>query len=90
MVIGQPSQTRQWPEQSPTIMVRVAKKQREKKKKKKSASADGGPRSLVYARETLCSAPIDTSGNCQAYVSAESPSNISPNPSDVISKVAEP
>ena len=31
--------------------------------------------------------PIDTSGNFPAHVSAESPSNISPNPSEVISKV---
>jgi hypothetical protein len=28
-----------------------------------SASADGGPRSRVCARETLCSTPINTSGN---------------------------
>ena len=33
--------------------------------------------------------PIGTSGNCPARVSAESPSNISPNPSKVISKVSE-
>ena len=33
--------------------------------------------------------PIDTSGNFQAHVSAELPSNISPNPSEVISKVSE-
>ena len=36
-----------------------------------SASADGGPRSRVCARETLCSAPIDTSGNFPAHVSAD-------------------
>jgi hypothetical protein len=30
------------------------------------------------------------SGNFSAPVSAESPSNISPNPSEVISKVSEP
>ena len=34
--------------------------------------------------------PIDVSGNFPAHVSAESPSNISPNPSEVISKVSEP
>ena len=34
--------------------------------------------------------PIDTSGIFTADVSAESPSNISPNPSEVISKVSEP
>ena len=33
--------------------------------------------------------PIDTSGNFSARVSAESPSNISPNPSEVISEVSE-
>ena len=33
--------------------------------------------------------PIDVSGNFPAPVSAESPSNISPNPSEVISKVSE-
>ena len=34
--------------------------------------------------------PIDTSGNFQAHMSAESPSNISPNHSEVISEVSEP
>ena len=34
--------------------------------------------------------PIDTSGNFLAHMSAESPSNISPNPSEVISEVSEP
>jgi hypothetical protein len=34
--------------------------------------------------------PIDTSGNFPAPVSAESPSNISPNPSEIISEVSEP
>ena len=34
--------------------------------------------------------PIDTSGNFSAHVSAESPSNISPNPLEVISEVSEP
>ena len=54
------------------------------------AHADGGPRSRVCARETLRWAPIDTSGHFSAHVSAESPSNISPNPSEVISEVSEP
>jgi hypothetical protein len=31
-------------------------------------------------------APIDTSGNFPAHVSAESPSNVLPNPSEVISE----
>ena len=31
----------------------------------------------------------DTSGNFPTHVSAESPSNISPNPSEVISEVSE-
>ena len=35
-------------------------------------------------------APIDMSGNFPAHMSAESPSNISPNPSEVISEVSEP
>ena len=34
--------------------------------------------------------PIDVSGNFPVHMSAESPSNISPNPSEVISKVLEP
>jgi hypothetical protein len=34
--------------------------------------------------------PIDTSGNFPVPMSAESPSNISPNPSEVISEVSEP
>ena len=34
--------------------------------------------------------PINTSGNFPAHMSAESPSNISPNPSEVISEVSEP
>ena len=34
--------------------------------------------------------PIDTSVNFPAHVSAESPSNISPNPSEVIFEVSEP
>ena len=33
--------------------------------------------------------PIGTSGIFPAHVSAESPSNISPNPSEVISEVSE-
>ena len=54
-------------------------KEREKKRKI-SASADVGPRPWVCARETLRS----------IQVSAESPSNISPNPSEVMSEVSEP
>ena len=34
--------------------------------------------------------PIDTSRNVPAHMSADSPSNISPNPSEVISEVSEP
>ena len=33
--------------------------------------------------------PIVASGNFQAHMSAELPSNISPNPSEVISEVSE-
>ena len=43
----------------------------------------------AYARPSA-RPPIETSGNFPAHVSAESPSNISPNPSEVISKVSEP
>ena len=35
-------------------------------------------------------APINMNGNFQVHVSAESPSNMSPNPSEVVSKVLEP
>jgi hypothetical protein len=34
--------------------------------------------------------PIDTRGNFPAHMSEESPLNISPNPSEVISEVSEP
>ena len=34
--------------------------------------------------------PMSMSGNFQAHMSAESPSNISPNPEEVISEVSEP
>ena len=51
---------KQWPEK------------REERRRKNSASADGGPRSCVCARGTLRSAPIGTSGNFPARVSAES------------------
>ena len=34
--------------------------------------------------------PINTSRNFPAHMSAESPSNITPNPSEVISEVSEP
>ena len=33
--------------------------------------------------------PIDTSGNFPLHVSVESPSNISPNPSELVSEVSE-
>jgi hypothetical protein len=42
----------------------------------------------VHARPSA-QPPIDMSGNFPARVSAELPSNISPNPSEVISKVSE-
>ena len=61
-----------------------------KNNKKNLRSSRWGPRSWVCARETLRSAPIDMSGNFPAYVSEESPSNISPNPLEVISEVSEP
>ena len=43
----------------------------------------------VHARPSA-RPPIDTSGNFPEHMSAESPSNISPNPSEVISEVSEP
>ena len=47
--------------------------------------APGSPHARPSARP-----PIDTSGKFPAHMSAESPSNISPNPSEVISEVSEP
>ena len=44
-----------------------------------SAHANGGPRSWVRTCKTLCSAPINVSGNFPASVSAESCKSISPN-----------
>ena len=55
-----------------------------------SAGAGGGPRSRVCARWTLHSAPIHTSGRFPAHVSAESPSNISPNPFNLFLWVRSP
>ena len=59
-----------------------------KKKRKISAHADGGPRSRICARETLRSAPHQHERKFSPHVSAESPSNISPN-WEPISKVSE-
>ena len=55
-----------------------------------SAHADGGPRSPSAHAGPFAHPPISMSGNFLAHVSAESPSNISPNPSEVISEVSEP
>ena len=44
-----------------------------------SASADGGPRSQVCERR-----------NFPAHMSVESPSNVSPNPFEVVFEVSEP
>ena len=55
-----------------------------------SAYADGGPRSPSAHAGPFARPPISISGNFLAHVSAESPSNISPNPSEVISEVSEP
>ena len=55
-----------------------------------SAHADGGPRSPSAHAGPFARPPISMSGNFLALVSAESPSNISPNPSEVISEVSEP
>ena len=55
-----------------------------------SAHADGGPRSPSAHAGPFARPPISMRGNFLAHVSAESPSNISPNPSEVISEVSEP
>ena len=55
-----------------------------------STHVDGGPRSPSAHAGPFARPPISTSGNFLAHVSAESPSNISPNPSEVISEVSEP
>ena len=59
-------------------------------KVKISAHADGGPRSPSAHAGPFARPPISMRGNFLAHVSAESPSNISPNPSEVISEVSEP
>ena len=59
-------------------------------KKEISASADGGPHTqALRTRDPPLGTPIDTSGTFPAHMSAESPSNISPNHSEVISEVSE-
>ena len=55
-----------------------------------SAHADGGPCSPSAHAGLFARPPISMSGNFLAHVSAESPSNISPNPSEVKSEVSEP
>jgi hypothetical protein len=56
------------------------------------ARANGGPRSpSKQAQARPSSWPrIATSRNLQEHMSAGAPSNISPNPSEVISEVSEP
>ena len=54
-----------------------------------SAHADGGPRSPSAHAWPFARPPISMSGNFPAHVSAESPPNISPNPSEVIPEVSE-
>ena len=50
-----------------------------------SAHANGGPRSLSKHTRPFAQPPIDMSGIFLAHMSGESPLNISPNPSEVIS-----
>ena len=50
-----------------------------------SARANGRPRSRLRMLDGSARPPIDTSGSFPAHVSAESPLNTSPNPSEVIS-----
>ena len=54
------------------------------------ARAGGGPRSPSAHAWLFARPPINTSGNFLPHVSAESPLNISPNLSEVISEVSEP
>ena len=54
-----------------------------------SAHADGGPRLPSAHAWPFARPPISMTGNFPAHVSAESPPNISPNPSEVIPKVSE-
>ena len=69
------------------LKVKLRKKQIEKYNlfSLNSAHADGGPRSRVCTRLTLDSAPHQLE-----QMSAKSPSNISSNPTDVLSTVSEP
>ena len=55
-----------------------------------SASAFGGLANGSAHASPSAGPPIDTKGNFPVSVSAESPSNISPNPSEGISEVLEP
>ena len=55
-----------------------------------SAHANGGLAPGSAHRRPSARPLINMSGNFLAPVSAESPSNISPNPSEVISEVSEP
>ena len=61
-----------------------------KKMVKISAHTDGVPRSPSAHHWPFARPLISMSGNFPAHMSAESPSNISPNPSEVISEVSEP
>ena len=54
-----------------------------------SAHTDGGPRSRVRASRPSAWPPINLSGNLSIHMSSKSPSNASPNPSEVISNVLE-
>jgi hypothetical protein len=58
--------------------------------RKISAHANWGPSPGSAHARPSAQPPIDVSGNFPAQVSAESPSKISPNPSEVISEVSEP
>ena len=61
----------------------------EPKAGKVSASANGVLAPMFAHAGPSAQPPIDMSGNFSAHVSAESSSNISPDPSEVISEISE-
>ena len=69
---------------------KVTQRKEERNEREISAHTDGGPRSPSAHAGPFARPPISMSGNFLPHMSAESPSNISPNPSEVISEVSEP
>ena len=76
---------------TPSWVLNNGTPQKEKEKKWKFPLAPMGVLAPGSAHTTPSARPpIGTGGNFPARVSAESPSNISHNPSEVISEVSEP